>query len=350
MAIEFNFLPVQGEAILVTVTDDDFTMLIDGGSSHPFDNPEFYIPDIDRPVIDSIIVTHIDQDHIGGVIYLLKDDGFLKNIKQIWFNNPKNDSAKIFELKNKNNKTSIQQGQNLKAIINEKKQIELVNDISTNTSKEITHEYVKKLTNHIDITILSPNKKSLDRLHKKWKNYKFKGEENKEEKNNNTSLSLIEEEEIDGLSVDVSNFDKSTPNGSSIAFIMNYKKFKFLLLGDAHINIICESLINMGFSKEEPLDVEFIKLSHHGSKKNISDQFLSLVRTNTYIVCRNKFKDLPNVETIAKICKKGRKSYVDEKIYIYVNNGFNDNIKNIIKIASKYDVIFEEKHLINFGG
>lgn len=38
------------------------------------------------PQIDLLIVTHIDNDHIGGVLKLLEDNEINQAIKEIWFN------------------------------------------------------------------------------------------------------------------------------------------------------------------------------------------------------------------------------------------------------------------------
>lgn len=80
------------------------------------------------------------------------------------------------------------------------------------------------------------------------------------------------------------------------------------MLGDAHIDQVTAGLKHWGYNPSNPLHVEFIKLSHHGSRGNINKEFLDSVRTNTFIVCQayeNLLKH-PDRETIAKIAMYGQ--------------------------------------------
>jgi hypothetical protein len=96
--------------------------------------------------------------------------------------------------------------------------------------------------------------------------------------------------------------DKSIPNGSSIAFIMEYEDKKFLFLGDAHPSIVIEGLKKCGFDEENPLKAELMKVSHHGSQYNTNLEILAIAKTNNYIISSNATKHgLPNKRTIARI-------------------------------------------------
>jgi metal-dependent hydrolase (beta-lactamase superfamily II) len=101
VSIKFEFLPNAGEAILITI-DNKFTILMDGGNSHPF-RKKFSKLKMPIPKVDMVIVTHIDRDHIGGIIRIFEDKDQLKNIKYLLFNEPErcnlfhepNDSAEV---------------------------------------------------------------------------------------------------------------------------------------------------------------------------------------------------------------------------------------------------------------
>ena len=58
-------------------------------------------------------------------------------------------------------------------------------------------------------------------------------------------------------------------------------------MADAHIDLIVDSLKKLGYTKENPLEAEFIKLSHHGSKKNINQDFLDLIRSDNFVILTN---------------------------------------------------------------
>lgn len=102
VSIKFEFLPHPGESILITIDENQpsqHIILLDGGCTHPF---------IDRPQpdINTIIVTHIDHDHIQGIIELLQKNTSSQNAKisKILFNEPI--GSKLFELMNNSTQTS----------------------------------------------------------------------------------------------------------------------------------------------------------------------------------------------------------------------------------------------------
>jgi hypothetical protein len=46
--------------------------------------------------------------------------------------------------------------------------------------------------------------------------------------------------------------------------------------------VLC--LVQMGYNKENPLNVELCKISHHGSKSNTNKELLELVKTDNYAI------------------------------------------------------------------
>jgi hypothetical protein len=128
----------------------------------------------------------------------------------------------------------------------------------------------------------------------------------------NSDVCAIVENEIIGdisyLANQKHKLDDSIPNKSSIALLLTHESKSYLLLGDAHIDQIIESLYEIGFNYDNPLYVEFVKLSHHGSIRNINKDFLNIIRTNKYVICNPSAtsKALPNKETIAQIAFFGK--------------------------------------------
>ena len=75
-----------------------------------------------------------------------------------------------------------------------------------------------------------------------------------------------------------------------------------LFLGDAHNKTIVEHLVDLGYSSEFKLNVDIMKVSHHGSKHNTSSQLLSMINAKKYIISTNGSRhSLPDKETIARI-------------------------------------------------
>lgn len=295
MSIKFEFLQHAGESIVVTL-DDKQSILIDGGCSHPFDNN--FDKEASQENISTIIITHIDDDHIAGVISLLENTHLLHNLKTIIFNEPR--SSQLFSSFNKNSRTSTTQGNKLASLIEKNKKLTHLFDVCMGQNQHL------QLTSEVSLKILSPSAEGLDELHKKWNLQDYKVS------NRRTSGASLNENDllkgIDELALRPLTADRSLPNKSSLAFILEAGKRKFLLLGDAHIDQVISGLKYWGYSAANPLNTEFVKLSHHGSRCNINQEFLELVKTNTFIVCQayeNLFKH-PDRETIAKIAKYGQ--------------------------------------------
>jgi len=296
MGIEFEFLKAgNGDCILIST--DNTNILIDGGLSYTYSRElekRFKKLKDNEKFLDLVVLTHYDRDHIGGILKLLENekksiDKYGKTfLKEFWFNsfddffvNPPANS----------NKTSAKQQMKFDEYMKEFRPF--VKCTSLVSIDEISETFTGE-NQEIKIQFLSPNNEKLDELDKKYKkdieNYQTSALSN----DNNFSIEELSQRDFKK--------DTSLTNGASIAFILNYKLQSFLFLADAHIDLIIDSLKNRGYSQEDRLKVEFVKLSHHGSSKNLNSDFLNLIETNRFIISTNGGKhNHPNKETIAKI-------------------------------------------------
>lgn len=248
--------------------------------------------------IDLLILTHVDDDHIGGILRWFEEDPDAKNyVKKVWFNSGRLifEEREVAEITSNlqviNNDTSldtsIRQGIAFEDYI-EKHSLWDRRLISNLGAPTVEHEQ------GLSFTILSPNKVKLDALLKKW---------SKEDKDLDTAKSDDYEKTIKQL-LDEDQFkeDSSIHNGSSIAFILTYNDKNMLFLGDAHPLLIIDSLKDLGYTRENPLKVEFMKVAHHGSKYNTNYDLLDLVDTSKYIICSNGDRHkLPHKQCLARI-------------------------------------------------
>lgn len=260
MSIKFSFL-TAGSGDCILVQSDDFTMLIDSGDADEACNIKEKLDEtLKNRKIDLIVLTHIDDDHIGGIKILLNDPAFLTMLHdktEIWMNYP-NGQEVVFESFNDTGFISYRGGDLVKKLANENRIILKDNITIKNTPSLVS------LGRSIKIQLLSPNLKKLTTLYKKWNPALFQGNisDYSSQSDYRHSLKVLESTK-DSLCT-------SVPNGSSLAFILNYENYNFLFLADAHTGSIRKSLQNLGYSSNLPLEVEFVKVSHHGSKYNIS--------------------------------------------------------------------------------
>lgn len=302
----------NGDSILISFQDDtsvNRNILIDGGTPATYctsvkkGDLYFTIQDIKNKSehIDLLILTHIDDDHIGGLKkWFEKDKDAFDLIKKVWFNSGKtiakhfeaDENEELIETLNifDSNLTSVPQ-----AIVFED-YIERYNV----WDKEIIKEGRVACQNGVKIELLAPNDELLRSLLKEYKKPKYNYVTKASECDWKTSIEeFINEEAKDKFK---ESSDNSPENGSSIAFILTIKEKRFLFLGDAYPSIVIESLKKLKCSKENPLVFEFIKVSHHGSSNNTNKELLELIKTDNYIISTNSdVHNLPDKKTLARI-------------------------------------------------
>jgi len=98
--------------------------------------------------------------------------------------------------------------------------------------------------------------------------------------------------------------DTSVANGSSIAFLFEYAGRRLLLTGDAHPSVLVDGLRRLGYSEENPIQLDALKLAHHGSRANTSPELLRLLRCSRYLVSTSGARfDHPDMECLARIAR-----------------------------------------------
>ena len=115
-------------------------------------------------------------------------------------------------------------------------------------------------------------------------------------------LTLGPDDLTSGLRKLLKGIDPSEANGSSIGFIAEFGEKSCMFLGDAHMKVVCNSLKGLGYSKEKPLRVDAVKVSHHGSKNNITVEFFELVDAEHWLFSSNGDKhDHPDQEAVEAV-------------------------------------------------
>lgn len=321
-----------GDCILISFQDVNKikrNILIDGGISRTYHRGlKRRLEQIveNKESIDLLIISHIDDDHIGGIIKLFEDSDFNKQfIKRVWFNSHENiykkygnivDNTEIVIVDNKNLQTSANQAVTLE------KELRKLNCWEGDVI-EVCDKFKEYNFFNLKLTVLTPDFDTLCKLDKKIVDEL--GEDLYTASESNDYSKSLEE-----LSKNNFKEDCSITNKSSISLIIEDEmELKYLFLGDAHPTDIVCSLKKLGYCKNNKLKLEYMKLSHHASKKNLNYELLDIVDCSKYIVSTNgNHANLPNKETFARILKKDR----DSEIYfnyedVYKNVFSDDEIK-----------------------
>jgi beta-lactamase superfamily II metal-dependent hydrolase len=263
------------------------------------------LPQADR-VFELLIVTHVDNDHIEGVLPLLQDSVLKCRFKDIWYNGwrhlqpPPQPAAPEDVLGPK-------EGEFLGVLIHDAR---LPWNAAFENGPVVVPDHGelprRELAGGLTLTLLSPTPDQLTALARTWR--KTIEDANFQPGNmdamraqlrkrrylpdpNDTlgaadgSLPGDDVEDILGRVEDgPGGSDTSEANGSSIAVLAEYNGKKALLTGDAFAGVIAASLIRANASTERQLAVDVWKLSHHGSWANFTEDLFALLCSPRYLI------------------------------------------------------------------
>jgi beta-lactamase superfamily II metal-dependent hydrolase len=335
----------NGDSILLSFGDKEEknrNILIDGGTGKTYfqknKKGKIQYNDLFKVVnsiraknekIDLLILTHVDDDHIGGILKWLENDPQAHNvIEKVWFNSGKivkeyyesdqtasYDNSLDFNYDETTN-TGIKQGVKFEDFISKKEGL---------WNKKIIKSGQKLNEFGLEFKILSPNEEKLKLLLHKWEKEEPESLETGIQEND-YNFTLKEHIENDSFQE-----DNSIHNGSSIGFIITYQGKNLLFLGDSHPSVIIKSLHDLTYTKEKPIQCELVKISHHGSKSNNCKEMLDLIDSNKFVICTNGDKHAhPHKRFLARLI----------------------NQKNTCEIYFNYpeliEQIFKKEDIINF--
>ena len=273
--------------------------------------------------IDYLIVTHIDKDHINGLIAMLKSKPDL-TINHIFYNcyQRTSDDLQGWDEKMVANVERVYGHlpvvvDMLEHKINAEKSMTLAELIIKNENwhKAWSREYVTEDSAAIDLEndmgrfiFLSPTKKALDDLDKEyrtlfWKTlYKQKKDDYKKEETIYESLMRIMEQEdnerFDEEPVSSKVLDEnalkfyadekmkvlSPANEASIAFIWEHEGHRILFMGDANPDQVVKKIGDVYKDTPKPVLFDAIKISHHGSAHSTSKELVNVADSERYFV------------------------------------------------------------------
>lgn len=335
--VEIELFPANaGDCILITFQAIDYRILIDGGFKETFENSLFSsLKKLENQgkKIDLMVVTHIDNDHIMGIITLLQAIEKRKlqiEIGEIWFNGyghlftgqkkqiPRNDEESVFnevcklKVAWENNIRGMDigysQGQTLTTLL-EKGWKQKWNCRYGGNAVCSSTDVVSLSVPCLSVYVLNPGKCELESLEKKWKQFldeKCLPEEKGDSLRYGVAFERFYSSENDreykrlasGMN------DPSVTNKSSIALYLEYaskknKRYRLLFLGDAVTEQCLERLPQWA-----KLKFDCVKLPHHGSGKNITTETIKALCVDNVLFSTDGQKhDHPNLDILLEFAR-----------------------------------------------
>lgn len=278
----------------IWVSHNKKNIVIDGGKSTAAIRARYDKMPQDE-IIDLLVVTHIDSDHIAGIIALvkhMKENGETHRLKQVWFNFPKNEETDEY---------SVGEGNELTSFL-----LEIDGLCWNNNTSELLGSMIE--VGEIRLHVLAPD-------HDVANEYKPKEPDElgvRLDDWHNDLRALID-------NVDDDDIDEGGPNSQSIIILAECEGKKLLLPGDSTPEELCDALQYYNKINGAPLELDFMKLPHHGSTRNVTKNILDEVTCSNFIISTKKNEKyyFPNKETIAKLIRYRERA--DKAINVYFN-------------------------------
>ncbi len=283
----------QGDCIWIEYGEESgdlHRILIDGGVSGTYKTVKKRIEALpaDQRHFDLLVITHIDGDHIAGILKLFEEKSLSISFDDIWFNAYRH-------LGRVSRSKSIRQAEKLSNYLEQAS----LNWNKAFNGKAVCVDKRKKstvvtLSGGMEITLYSPTKKALSDLKPDWTKAIIKAGispflrafETETAEPDEAVMPALPLPDLKVLAESRSDKDSSLTNGSSIAFVAGYEGKKMLFSGDAHADILLNS-IKREHPDCEPLYLDLFKVPHHGSDGNVTKKLLERIRCSRYLVSTN---------------------------------------------------------------
>lgn len=295
--IKINFFRAfWGDSFLLVFNNDErTTFLIDGGVKRAFrDNMIGIIKqEYSKSNNNYIFLTHIDDDHVGGIQFLFERlIDLTNNVKSVIFNTfdflskfTSNVKAPLSVYINdeEGGFTSYRQGMRLENKL-EEIGINLISNIIA--GKQICLD-------GIQVTFLSPSAESLEK-YESWVDVQ-QAAYTAAQRNDYM-------EPLERLNDNLFYQDESPTNASSLSLLIEFKDKKMLFLGDSIPSDVVSTLNKLGYSNKNKLNLDVVKVSHHGSKQNTSKEFLEMITCDKFLISTDgRRHGHPDKEALARI-------------------------------------------------
>jgi beta-lactamase superfamily II metal-dependent hydrolase len=246
-----------------------------------------------------IVVSHIDADHITGVLNILTDRKVSLRPGDIWFNGWQHLPTDVLGAK---------QGEQLSDAIS-KRQLPW-NRAFGEGPVVVPHDGplpTVPVYGGLLLTLLSPTSTELAALKPVWEREVKKAGlvPGISAKPQPAAPDLLGEHPLDFAKLAGRPFrpDHSEANGASIAMLAEFEGRSLLLTGDAHPTVLAPQLRRLAAQRnQDRVKVDVVKLPHHGSRYNLNADLVSVIDCERWVFSTDgSIFGHPDPETVARI-------------------------------------------------
>ena len=271
-------------------------VLVDAG---PQETIPTLVPELERRIarlrdagerVELLVVSHIDADHIQGVVSLLSVPSRVDHFGDIWFNGWKHHQPWTEQF------LGGPDAERLTALLGGARWNDAFDGGPVAVPSEGPLPDPVPLPGGLEITLLGPTEGALAALAPSYKKACAKAGITPGEgasiakaswrRDGTVFLGRREPRRFDpeALALSRTTSDPSKANGASITLIAKYGDQRILLLADAPARATAAALARLGAG---PHEFDAVKVSHHGSRNNTSNALLGLIRSRKWLISSN---------------------------------------------------------------
>ena len=268
--------------------------------------------------LELLVVTHIDGDHIEGMVKLLGRAGLPLDVDDVWFNGHKHmpdpDGGDREEF------LGARQAEFMSVLIehaghpwNAWRQGGTIYVSPVSRGALPAHT----LPGGMKLTLVSPRYEELLDLSKDWERELEKAGLDKATEQElieallaDRKLAPDDDDFLSAKTMDIakliaakSDGDHSKANGASIAFVAEYERASCLLTGDGWSDVLSAGIDRLNQERGNVrLPLTALKVPHHGSQNNVDDELLQRLATRRFLISTDgsRFRH-PDREAVARI-------------------------------------------------
>jgi beta-lactamase superfamily II metal-dependent hydrolase len=325
----------HGDALVVEwgTTAEPHRLLIDAGTDHSWDEVRTRLKQRRNDMYSLFVVTHVDEDHIGGAISLLDDPDLRHRVSTVWFNGYVHCDEPRLEREGSATDDQL----NVLGPVNGEELTERIRSRGLGWNPTFPWGPVARrrgidiggpivvpdegalptvdLDGGARLVVLSPTNERLERMAGVWKEKVIEaGLVPGGGSADHTQAPSPFEKDVPPLPDPLDRAalkrlaarrqsDGSEANGSSIAFVLEFAGKRVLLTGDAHPSVLADSLARYGAMVGEPQPrLDLVKLSHHGSGANLTRTLAGKLLADRFLVSSDgRSFGHPDDSTVARL-------------------------------------------------
>jgi beta-lactamase superfamily II metal-dependent hydrolase len=386
-AILQTFKSGTGDCIFLQLVDGakQFVLMTDCGCYES--NIRNFVENTLHNHIDLLIVTHIDSDHILGLVQMIAETPNLEICKIIFncYQRPQSGTLKTLTPAQKKRLDGIKS--EIACVFHDVVEHEVSAPqaiyglsktiLSTPVLKSVWQRgyYALDATKEEDlkewgtIKFIAPTMKEIQELDKEFRSILFNelfieddnvvfndseslyemlirytnlyAGENAEE--HETAGEDLEQSLVDAIDKDVKESEITRSNKSSLAFVWEKGDKKILFLGDAKPSLVRKGLLHHYPTGPWPMAFEAIKVSHHGSHNNTTIGLMELVDSEHFFVTGGEEGTRPSKAALGRILLSELKCGISQRtLHVNYQTDLTNLLANDQKLQNKFHFIIDQ--------